>query len=113
MRNLFVLVGLVSCAALVLGCPKKKGDEGDAAADVDAAAAVAVPDVDAAGAAAAPVAITAKNTADVARFPGETPVADDDLKLAQPTLVRTSPKSGTVITTLKPGTDVTKIAEFQ
>jgi hypothetical protein len=109
MRKL-VLAALV----VVVGCDliKKKGDP-DAAADaaVEAAApAAAVEDA----APPAPVAINAKNVADVARFPaGETAVTDDDSKLAQLTAARTTPKGGNVVAMIKPGADVTKVAEYQ
>src|SRR5262249_31635711 len=62
---------------------------------------------------AAPIAVNAKNSADVARFPGETLVANDDAKLGQATPARTAPKTGSVVATLKPGEDVTKVAEYQ
>jgi hypothetical protein len=105
MRKLFVLAGLLSCTVLVLGCPKKKVEGADAAAE-----ALPTPVADAA---ATPAAVTAKNAADVARFPGETPPAADDRKIAQFTPARTSPKAGNVVTTLKPGSEVTRVAEFQ
>jgi hypothetical protein len=109
MRKLILLGGLLSCVVLVLGCPKKT-DSGavDAAAEAEAPP-VAVVDAGA----PAPVAVNAKNTADVARFPGETAVTDDDAKLGQLSPARTSPRSGSVVATLKPGGDVTKIAEYQ
>jgi len=112
----------LALAALVLlvGCDliKKKGDA-DAAADatVEDAAPPPAPTAaaeDAGSAApAAPVAINAKNVADVARFPGETAVTDDDSKLAQLTPARTTPRGGAVVATIKPGADVTKVAEYQ
>jgi hypothetical protein len=114
MRNA-LFAAVVTCAAVVLGCPFKKSSDADAAAD----GASAVPEAEAPAAAVVvdaapiPVPITAKNSADVARFPAETPVSDDDLKLASPGIARTSPKTGTVVATLKPGTDVLKIAEYQ
>ena len=115
MRNATLAAAFISCAALVLGgCHllKKDGDA-DAAADAttapEAEAPAAVVDAEAPP---SPVA-DAKNSADVARFPAETPVSDDDLKLASTGIARTSPKTGTVVATLKPGTDVLKIAEYQ
>ncbi len=117
MRKLFVASALL---ALLAGCQLlKKKDDADAAAD---AAAAAVVDTDAASATAAadaapaaptPAPVTAKNSADVARFPGESPVPDDDMKLASVGTARTSPKSGAIVATIKPGTDVTKVAEYQ
>lgn len=111
MRNALFVAGVVSCAAL-LGCPFKKKGDADAAADAEAVAEAEAPAA-VVDAAPAPVAIDAKNSADVARFPAETPVTDDDLKLASTGIARTAPKTGTVVATLKPGTDVLKIAEYQ
>jgi hypothetical protein len=114
MRKVLLTTGLLCCAVLVIGCPfkKKDKDEGDAAADAALVEAEAPPP--ATDAAATPAAaVTAKNSADVARFPAETAVSDDDMKLASPGIARTSPKTGTIIATIKPGTDVTKIAEYQ
>ncbi|MBX3204765.1 MAG: hypothetical protein KF764_06835 [Labilithrix sp.] len=114
MRKLILAVALVSTAALVLGCPlmKKKDDaEADAAADAAGEQAEAPPVVE--DAAPPPPVVTAKNAADVARFAAETPVTDDDMKLASSGVARTAPKTGAVVATLKPGTDVGKIAEYQ
>ncbi|MDF2691813.1 MAG: hypothetical protein K0S65_196 [Labilithrix sp.] len=111
MRKILFVTGLVSCAVVVLGCPLKKKEDADAASDAALVEAAAPPVV--VDAAPTPAAVTAKNTADVARFPAEAPVSDDDLKLASTGTARTSPKTGTVIATLKPGTDVTKISEYQ
>lgn len=102
MRKL-LLAGLVSCSVLVLGCPKKKGDAADAAPEAEAA-----PIVDA----ATTPTVTAKNSADVARFKAETSVTDDASKIQATSYARTTPKSGTVVATLKPGTDVTKVSEY-
>jgi hypothetical protein len=109
MRKL-VLAALV----LLVGCDliKKKGDAdaaADAAAEAAAPPAAAVEDA----APPAPAAVNAKNVNDVARFPGETAVTDDDSKLGQPAAARTSPKGGNVVATIKPGADVTKVAEYQ
>lgn len=108
MRKLLLVSGLLPCLLLVAGCPKKKDADADAAADATAAAEPAATD---AAAAAAPV--NAKNGADVARFAAETKVDDDGAKPATFAPARTSPKGGNVVATLKPGTDVTKIAEYQ
>src|SRR5688572_15758681 len=101
MRRL-LLVPLFSCALVFLGCPKKGGDAADggadAAAEAEAPAAAEVVD-----AAPAPIAINAKNVADVARFPGETAVTDDDSKLARITPAQSAPRGGKVVATLKPG----------
>jgi hypothetical protein len=122
MRKNHVSIGLLACV-LALGCQFLKkgdadaGDDGSAAA-TDGATAVAEaeapppPETDAAPA-PAPVVVTAKNAADVARFPAEAAVADDDSKLAAVAYARSSPKSGTVVATLQPGADVAKIAEYQ
>ncbi|MBX3192040.1 MAG: hypothetical protein KF819_33930 [Labilithrix sp.] len=99
---MLLLPGL--CLA-VMGCPKK-GGEADAG-EVEAAVVEAVVD-------AAPAVPAAKNANDVARFPGETALADDDLKLVDAfTTVRTGPKQGGTVATLRAGTDVVKMAEYQ
>jgi hypothetical protein len=111
MRKIVLFAGYVSCVVAVVGCSfLKKKEEADAAADAavvasDAATAAA----DASGAAP----IDAKNAAEVARFAAETPVSDDDVKLVLTAAVRTVPKAGAVVATLKPGTDVIKHAEYQ
>jgi hypothetical protein len=114
MKKPFAIAGLLSCAALVLGCPKKTAEEADAAAEASVAAdaEVAAP-APVADAAPAPVAVTAKNSAEVARYAAETAVADDDAKLGQLAPARTSPKSGAIVATLAPGSDITKLAEYQ
>jgi hypothetical protein len=105
MRKLFLLCALLPCVAMLVGCPKKKGDEGDAGDE--AAAPVAVAD-------AAPAAPAAKNVNDVARFPAEKPLTDDDQKTIDLfTSVKTGCKSGTQVALMKAGTDPFKIAEFQ
>lgn len=110
MRKLLLLSGLLPCLLLLAGCPKKKEAEADAAVAEDATAAAEPPATDAA---AAPPAPAAKNAAEVARFAAETKVEDDGAKPAVFAPARTSPKGGSVVATLKPGTDVTKIAEYQ
>ncbi len=105
-RKLFVCCAVGSCVALLLGCPKKKDDGADAGEE---AGPVVVAVVD-----AAPAAPVAKNAAEVARFPAEKPLADDDAKIfdlfAQ---AKTACKSGTNVALVKSGTDPFKIAEFQ
>lgn len=110
MRKIIVTTSLLACAALLFGCPKKAGDGGDAAADgaSEAEAPAAVAD-----AAAAPIVVNAKNSASVARFPGETALTDDDEKLASPGYPKTAPKSGALVATIPTGAGVTKIAEYQ
>ena len=110
-----LFLAAISSVLLVAGCDflKKKGDvdaSADATADVDAAPAAAAED---AASAPAPVVVNAKNMADVARFPGETPAVDDDAKLAQLTSARSAPKGGNVVAAVKPGSDVVKVAEYQ
>jgi len=108
MRKLFLSSVVFASVVVLFGCPKKKGDEaGDAAAEAAAEPAAAA---DAAPAANAP---SAKNTADVARFPGEQAIANEAAKTASVAIARTSPKGGNTVATLKVGTDVTKIATFQ
>lgn len=109
MRKLVLLSGLLPCLLLVAGCPKKGGD-------ADAAAEAAAPDPDATAATpppSAPPVPEAKNKADVARFQNETAVADDEAKPANVVYAKTSPKSGSIVATLKPGTDIHKHAEYQ
>jgi hypothetical protein len=107
LRKLYLCFVLGSCVALLVGCPKKKDDGADAG---DEAGAVAAVD------AAPPPAATpaAKNAPDVARFPAEKPLADDDAKILDAfTQARTGCKSGGVVAFVKPGTDPFKIADFQ
>lgn len=116
MRKL-VLLG-VACVAFVSGCDlinKLKGGDADAGSDAAAAdAAVAIVDAGEPDAAAAPpIVVQAKNVGDVARYPGETAVPDDDAKLLQPSPARTSPKSGNVVATIPAGGEVMKVAEYQ
>jgi hypothetical protein len=109
MRKLVLLSGLLPCLLLLAGCPKKDGD-------ADAAAEAAAPDPDAAvvtAPAEAPVVPDAKNKADVARFQNEVAVTDDEARPAAFVSARTSPKSGAVVASLKPGTDIHKHAEYQ
>jgi hypothetical protein len=105
-RKLFFCCAVGSCVALLLGCPKKKVDDADAGEE---AGPVAVAVVD-----AAPAAPVAKNAPDVARFPAEKPLGDDDAKIldlfAQ---AKTGCKSGTNVALVKSGTDPFKVAEFQ
>jgi hypothetical protein len=100
MRKLLILTAFVPCVALLFGCPKK-ADPADAG---DEAAVTAVVE-------AGPVAPVAKNAATIARFGTDTPIANEAGKLlAASTTVHTSPRGGNIVATLKPGTDVTKIA---
>ena len=114
MRKLILCLGFVGLSIALLGCPKKDG-AGDGGADAmvegggtDTDGAAAAGD-----AAAAPAAVNAKNTASVARFPGETPIANEVAKVAQPTPVHTEPHAGAVVAMLKVGTDVTKVASYK
>lgn len=112
MRKLVVALALFS----LVGCNLLKKHGNDADASVDAAAEAAAPapgDTDAGPTGPSTVPVTAKNINDVARFPAETAIADDDAKLLQATAVRSSPKGGTVVATLPAGTDPVKVAEYQ
>lgn len=107
MRKLVLLSGLLPCLLLLAGCPKKDGD-------ADAAAEAAAPEPEAGAAPAnAPPVPDAKNKADVARFQNETAISDDDSKPANFVNARKSPKTGAIVASLKPGTDVHKHAEYQ
>ena len=108
MRKLFVLCALLPCVAMLVGCPKKK--DGTDGGEQAAAPAVAVVDA----APAAPAAPAAKNVNDVARFPAEKPVTDDDQKTVDLfASAKTGCKSGNNVALIKSGTDPFKIAEFQ
>lgn len=85
------------------GCPKKDG-AADAAPEASAAPVVS--------ASAAPVEPTAKNASSVARFASETKLGNEKEKvLADITVVREGPGTGTVVATLKKGAEVSKIAK--
>lgn len=110
MRKLFLSGVVLASVVVLVGCPKKKktdvvdgGGGGEAGAEQPAAA-------DAAPAAAGP---TAKNSADVARFPGETTLDKEAAKTLSLAIARTAPKGGDAIATLKAGAEVTKLASFQ
>ncbi len=106
MRKLFLVAALVPCALVIAGCPKKADPAADAEADA-AAAPVVVAD-------AAPVAPVAKNVNDVARFPAEKPLTDDDQKTIDLfSSAKTACKAGNQVALVKAGTDTFKIAEFQ
>jgi len=109
MRKLVLSSGLLSCLLLVAGCPKKKADDGDAAADAAIDAAIAA----AADATAAPVLPNAKNADKVATFPAQTKLEDDGEKPTRNAVVHTAPKGGDVVANIPAGTDVTKVAEYQ
>lgn len=104
MRKLFLCFALVPCVALLVACPKKKEDGPDAADEASVA-------VDAAP--APPAAPAAKNAAEVARFPAEKAIADDDAKTLDVAQAKTGPKSGNNVALVKAGTDPFKIADFQ
>ncbi len=113
MRKKGFSVALLPAVLLLAACPKKSAVVDDAAVEdaaAEAAAALVTPPVMEAGTAEP----AAKNAADVARFPGETRVADDDATLADAlTAARTAPKVGSVVAQLKAGSEVMKIAEYQ
>ncbi len=92
------IVPLVLCA--VTGCPKKKGDAGDAASDAPVAATDAVP--------AGP---EASNADAVARFPDEAPIDRQAATLQwAANNARKTPQSGDIVATLPKGTNVIQIA---
>jgi hypothetical protein len=106
MRKLVLATALLPALFVLAGCPKKTSDA-DAAATTEEASTVAVVE-------AGPVAPTAKNANDVARFGTDAPIANEQAKiLAAFAQAHTSPRGGTLVATLKPGTDVTKIASHQ
>lgn len=106
MRNLTVLM-LASIVALA-GCDLLKKKTEDAGVEDAAAAAAPTAEVlDAAPPGATPV--TAANAAAVARFAAETAL-DEDRVIASQTQPRTSPGGGSVVATLKVGTQVERIA---
>ncbi len=111
MRKLFLAVSVLSAVVVLAGCPKKKTTEDPEAGAGDAAALAPPPVEDAAP--APPPAPVAKNANEVARFGTETPVEDDDMKIASVANARTTPKGGSVVATVRPGMDVTKVAEYQ
>lgn len=113
MRKLFLSSLVLASVVVLFGCPKKKGAEGADAGEEAGAEQPTAAGPDAAAAPPPPAAAAAKNTADVARFPGETKIENEAAEIASTTIVRTAPKGGSVVTTLKPGADVTKIASFQ
>src|SRR3954454_25384993 len=91
--------------AVLAGCPKKKTVDDDAGAASDAAVAV----VD-----AGPATPVGSNASEVARFGDEAKVDSLAAKLEAPiAAVRKSPPLGDLVTTLKAGTQVTKIAKHE
>ncbi len=100
MRKLLLTAAVLPTLLVLAGCPRKNETP---EAGADEASVVAVE--------AGPVAPTAKNANDVARFGTDVAIANEQAKvLASFTQVHTAPRGGNVVTTLKPGTDVTKIA---
>ena len=107
-RKLVLSVVVGSCVTLLFGCPKKKEDVPEAGVEEAGAVDAAPPPP------AVPAAPPAKNSADVARFPAEKPLADDVEKTVDLfTQAKTGCKSGSNVALLKAGTDPFKIAEFQ
>lgn len=95
---------VVVLAGAVLGCPKKKADAGDAAADAEVAAVVD----------SGPPTPEAANVIEVARFGDETRLDPVTAKLEAPvTTVHKSPPNGDQVTKLVKGTEVTKIAQHK
>jgi hypothetical protein len=105
MRTLFRGAFCASLALLIVSCGllKKKGDEGDAAAEASTAeVADAAP--------TPPPAALANNEADIARFPDETKLDNVAATFARSYNVREAPPAGTLIAGLNKGTAVTQIA---
>ena len=97
-------LAVVLAGALLVACPKKKTDAGDAAADAEV---VAVVD-------SGPPTPEAANLTEIARFGDETPVAPTVAKLEAPvTIVRKSPPNGDQVVKLPKGTEVTKLAQHK
>ena len=93
--------------------PRSRGATCSKKPDADAGTDAAPADTTALAGDAAPEAAagapTGKNASQVARFGSETAM-NQPLVIGQITQVRTSPNTGTVVTTLHPGTAVTRIA---
>jgi hypothetical protein len=109
-RRSWLSAAAVSIGVLYLcaACSLLKKKEEDAGAD--AAPAAAAPDAAAEPAAAAEP--TAKNAAQVGRFPSETKIAAEKAKVvADVTVARESPGSGPAVATLKKDVEVTKFAQ--
>lgn len=102
MRNLAVFV-LASIVA-VSGCGLFKKGDADAGSLADLLA-----DAGAGATTTTAPPITAANSAAVARFATETAVSETRF-IASVSTPRTSPKSGTIVATLKVGTEVTRVA---
>src|SRR5262249_12464559 len=100
MRKLFLFGALAALSVAVLGCPPKTGAGADAAADAAAEAAAPVV-ADAAPEAAAAGGGDAKNASEIARFPNETPIANESAVVAQVTNAHASPGGGKLVATLK------------
>jgi hypothetical protein len=99
---------MLGTAVVLMGCPKKPA-AGDAGAS-DAGAPVASAVVEA----AAPVAIGG-NDADVTKYPDQNPDNQDALttRLTAPARTEASTTGGKLVTTLKPGTAATRIADHE
>src|SRR5262245_28374347 len=100
MRRIGTLLAVTGLLILT-GCPKKKGEVSDAAAEAEADAVVD----------AAPPGPEATNADQVARFPDEAAIDHTAAALAgAKTNVRKTPPSGEVIASLAKGTNVVQIA---
>jgi len=98
---LVLVMGVVSCTGLL---KKKQQVEEDAGLEASVVAEVA-------DAATLPTpAALATNEGDIARFPDETAIADEEATLQRAYNVREAPPAGVVITGLAKGASVTKIA---
>lgn len=110
MRKLILLCSFLPCVVLLAGCPKKGDTGADAAAEAAATPAEASADLGEGG--EMPAAPSAKNEKDIARFPGETKVANEPAKILSYAVVRASPRAGANVAVPHVGSDVTKIAQY-
>jgi hypothetical protein len=122
MRRLAVSLTFLPTILLLAACPLKKKEGDDAAATAAEASVAATTDeaaapapataTDEASAPAPAIAPSAKNAGEVARFASETKIENQAAKVAAFATAHTSPRTGGVVASLKAGTDVVKIAEY-
>jgi len=106
-RPLHFATALLALSVALLGCPKKKTDAVDAAADAEPAPAAMPVD-------SGPATPTASNVNEIARFGDEAKIANEVVTTAAPlTIVRKSPPNGEWVARLAPRTEVTKIASHE
>ncbi len=108
MRNVAPALSLLLALVLGLaGCPKKKGDGGDASSDATTDGPVAEVD-------SGPSTPDATNVNEIARFGDETKIANEVVKTEAPlTIARKSPPNGEWVARLPRGTEVTKVASHE